>query len=404
MKDTPVAMSGKQFRNIPAAYALAAVPLVAPIQNIQPDDIVIAHKHEASYYATASIDDDLYIPGWQDYDYLDITPETWQVGKFIITEEDGSLVEIEANRPKKWFEDYELKEKGDEVWLEIEEMGVADYAELQLIRPTVIDTRDYALNESGKVERPVITTYKRIANEVWDYTFSNGKTIGCTPNHPFFSVDRQDYVPVAELSLGENVQTSSDREVKFIGGKSREKGEHVYNIEVWREHNYYVGFEGSEGFVLVHNSCPKVKKTLVLPNVFQNWINTLKTKLNPRRNYDDGKFEKHVTGDDIQYEAVGGGEKIWADGIDINKNAVVDAKHNPGDFYTLDSYLEKPFLYGDLEDEFRRYAKVIGDSSNPAAELIIKISNDKEASDLLFKHLGLKFDVPTSVEVVPWTP
>ena len=255
MKDTPVAMSSKQFRNIPAAYALAAMPLVAPIQNIQPDDIVIAHKHEASYYATASNDDDLYVPGWQDYDYLDITPETWQIGKFIITVEDGNLVEIEANRPKKWFQDYELKEKGDKAFIVIEEMGISDYAVLQSIRPTVIDTRDYALNESGQVERPVITTYKRIANEISDYTFSNGQIISCTANHPFYSSDRQAYVPVGELTFGETVQTAGEREVKFIGGKAREKGEHVYNFEVWREHNYYVGFEASEEFVLVHNSC-----------------------------------------------------------------------------------------------------------------------------------------------------
>ena len=404
VKDTPVLIANNPFKNVAPAMAMATMPLVAPIQEVKVDDMVKAYHHEEMYITASNTLDDIYVPGWQDYDYLDITPETWQVGKFVITEEDGSVVEIEANRPKKWFEDYELKQKGDQAFIQIEEMGIADYAVLQEIRSTDIDTRDFVLNENGKVDRPVITTYKRIANEITDYTFSNGQVISCTPNHPFYSSDRQEYIPIGEFTFGETVQTSSDREVKFIGGKAREKGEHVYNFEVWREHNYYVGFEGSEDFALVHNSCPKVKKTLVLPNVFQNWINTLKTKLNPRRNYDDGKFEKHVTGDDIQYEAVGGGDKIWADGIDVNRNAVVDAKHNPGDFYTLDSYLEKPFLYGDLEDEFRRYGKVIGDSSNPAAELIIKISNDKEASDLLFKHLGLKFNVPTSVEVVPWTP
>ncbi len=265
IKDTPVLMAGNPFKNIAPAVALAGMPLVAPIQDVQVDDMVKAY-HNEDMYLTASNEDDIYVPGWQDYDYLDITPETWQVGKFVIIEEDGSLVEIEANRPKEWFEDYELKEKGDEVWLEIEEMGIAAYAVLQEIKSTDIDTRRFELNENGIVDRPVITTYKRIANEISDYTFSNGQVISCTPNHPFFSIDRHEYIPVGELNFGETVQTAGERAVRFIGGKSREKGEHVYNFEVWREHNYYVGSEGSEDFVLVHNSCGRNKKRFYQSN------------------------------------------------------------------------------------------------------------------------------------------
>ncbi|MEB3347106.1 fibronectin type III domain-containing protein [Aquimarina gracilis] len=137
---------------------------------------------------------------------------------------------------------------------------------------------------------------------------------------------------------------------------------------------------------------------------FDDWIKTLKTKINPRRDFPDGKFEKKVTGDDMQYEATGNGEKIWADGIDVNKKALVDAKHNPGDFYTLDSYNKKPFLYGDLDDEFRRYSKIISDKSNPATELIIYISKDNPNSKLLFEYLAKKYDVPTKVELVTWKP
>jgi len=256
-KDTPVLMAKNPFKNVASSLVLATVPLVAPIQDVKVDDMVKAYHHEEMYLTASNDSEDIYVPGWQDYDYLDITPETWQVGKFIITEEDGSLVEVEANRPKKWFEDYDLKEKGDKAFIIIEEMGIADYAVLQEIRSTHIDTRDFKINEEGKVDRPVITTYKRITKEISDYTFSNGQVISCTPNHPFYSSDRETYIPIGELTFGESIETSSEREVKFIGVKSREKGEHVYNFEVWREHNYYVGFETSEEFVLVHNNCIK---------------------------------------------------------------------------------------------------------------------------------------------------
>jgi hypothetical protein len=44
-----------------------------------------------------------------------------------------------------------------------------------------------------------------------------------------------------EFNVGEQVMTAGEKIVKFIAGKQRDKGEEVYNYEVWREHNYYVG-------------------------------------------------------------------------------------------------------------------------------------------------------------------
>ena len=81
----------------------------------------------------------------------------------------------------------------------------------------------------------------------------------------------------------------------------------------------------------------------------------------------------------------------------------IDAKHNPGNFYTLESYNKKPFLYGDLEDEFRRYSKVIGDNSNPSEELIIYLSNNNDDSIKLFEHLARKYNVKTRIEVNIWS-
>jgi hypothetical protein len=240
---TPVLMAG--------AAGLAPVP----IQEVRVDDMVKAYQHEETYLTASSDADDIYVPGWQNYDYLDITPETWQIGKFVVEEGDGSLVEIEANRPKQWFEDQEINEIGASFFLIMEEFGVRGKAELLELKPTDIDTRTFKPGESGMVDRPVITTFNRIAQEISDYIFSNGKTIGCTPNHPFYSLDRQAYVPIDELNLGETIQTAGRREVKFIGRRTRNSGEHVYNLEVWREHNYYVGSVGSEAFLLVHNIC-----------------------------------------------------------------------------------------------------------------------------------------------------
>lgn len=135
----------------------------------------------------------------------------------------------------------------------------------------------------------------------------------------------------------------------------------------------------------------------------QDWLKQLKTKINPRKDLPDGKFEKYVTGDDIQFEVIGGNEKIWADGIKIKENTVVDAKHNPGNFYTMESYNSKPFMYNDLNDEFRRYAAVVNDNSTPIDELIIYISNKNDDSVKLFEYLGQKYKVKTVVILKEWS-
>jgi hypothetical protein len=153
------------------------------------------------------------------------------------------------------------------------------------------------------------------------------------------------------------------------------------------------------------NSCQRQDFALPSSDVGErdDWLKTLKTKINPRKDLPDGKFEKFVTGNDIQYEVIGNGEKIWADGLKIDANAIVDAKQNVGNFYTLSSYNKKTFMYGDLDDEFRRYSKVISDVNNPAKELIIYISNKNDDSVKLFEFLGKKYNVSTKVELTPWT-
>jgi len=250
-------MAGNNPFKVPAvAYAMAALPLVSPIQDVKPDDIVKAYHHEQSYYATADVNDRLNMPGWQSYDYQYITPETWQIGTFEIREANGDIVNVEANRPHTWYNENNVNAIGDKAHFYMPEIGINGDATLLSIRPTTINTTNLGLNEQGQVDRPVITTFKRIAPVVFDYYFSDGGIISATPEHPFFSVDRNAYIAVGELQLGEQVMTAGEKVVKFIAGKQRDKGEPVYNFEVWREHNYFVGSKESGEFLLVHNTCP----------------------------------------------------------------------------------------------------------------------------------------------------
>jgi hypothetical protein len=81
---------------------------------------------------------------------------------------------------------------------------------------------------------------------------STPETIGVTGNHPFWSLDRLEFVQVGELAIGERLQTLSG-DTKWVQQKLPRPGpEPVYNLEVHGEHVYYVGTDG----VLAHNpSC-----------------------------------------------------------------------------------------------------------------------------------------------------
>ena len=76
--------------------------------------------------------------------------------------------------------------------------------------------------------------------------------IGTTSNHPFWSVDRQEFVQAGSLEIGERLQTLSG-DVKVVQQKLPRPGpQPVFNLEVHNEHVYFVGEDG----VLVHNSGP----------------------------------------------------------------------------------------------------------------------------------------------------
>ena len=74
--------------------------------------------------------------------------------------------------------------------------------------------------------------------------------IGCTPNHPFWSETRQEYVQAIQLEPGEEVWTAIFGIVAVESVTARPKSDRVYNLEVQGEHVYQVGESG----VLVHNA------------------------------------------------------------------------------------------------------------------------------------------------------
>jgi len=87
------------------------------------------------------------------------------------------------------------------------------------------------------------------ANVINLYVDGLHEPIGTTDNHPFWSEDRQAFVPAGDLKSGERLRTQDGQLLALTASRPR-AADAVFNLEVNIEHVYYVGIQG----LLVHNS------------------------------------------------------------------------------------------------------------------------------------------------------
>jgi hypothetical protein len=133
---------------------------------------------------------------------------------------------------------------GLSVDLDLPEMGAVGTAYVSAIHPNTSV-------EDGEGQVVTATFSHPPSTAVLDVTFQGESTpIGVTDNHPFWSEDRERFVPIGEMELGDRVLTYHG-ETKRIESKLPRPGPQlVYNLEVYGEHVYFVGEQG----LLVHNS------------------------------------------------------------------------------------------------------------------------------------------------------
>ncbi|MEM7477948.1 MAG: EndoU domain-containing protein, partial [Planctomycetota bacterium] len=105
--------------------------------------------------------------------------------------------------------------------------------------------------------QPVVSTFAHPPSEsVLDVFFEGqDESIGVTENHWFWSVDRQRFLEIGKMHLGERVQTFHGDTKRIESKLPRPGSQIVYNLEVFGEHVYFVGELGS----LVHNSCSETE-------------------------------------------------------------------------------------------------------------------------------------------------
>ena len=192
------------------------------------------------------------------------------VYSLLVAKENGSLCFVELLRPDDWLitTGAQLRRKTDGrivdeldlitdgmlqleldrdyepvVWLELPEMGCVGWAR-------VVNQRTFQYTPG--VGNLVTGTFRHISDDVIDLTVEGqDKPIGVTNSHPFWSVDREEFVPAGELLQGERLLLFSGDTARVTQKLPRPGPHVVYNIEVFGEHVYQVTLDG----VMVHNGC-----------------------------------------------------------------------------------------------------------------------------------------------------
>jgi hypothetical protein len=167
----------------------------------------------------------------------------WRFLRLQMTKIDGSVADIELLRPVWWIETREAI-AGNTIYLDLAELGAEGEAQVLSVEP------------SPKIQRGpgnVVTgTFRHQTSNLIDlYVEGLNKPIGCTANHPFWSVDRNTFVNATNLYSGEKVALHNNKTAKVIKFVPRQGIYTVYNLEVYGEHVYEVTSSG----ILVHNTC-----------------------------------------------------------------------------------------------------------------------------------------------------
>ena len=174
-------------------------------------------------------------------------PATGEEGYQLALRED--LKSVDGQRlpgPKTWVPPYNDQQLVDQqMHIQVPECGISGWA-----RVLSIGECPQVSARPGPRFQVVTGTFKHHSKKVIDVRIDGlAAPIGATPNHPFWSEDKQEFVRADQLQPGERLRQADGNLTQVVSLTPR-SGEHdVYNIEVQIDHAYHVGASG----VLVHN-------------------------------------------------------------------------------------------------------------------------------------------------------
>lgn len=181
----------------------------------------------------------------------EVTPEAWRSISLEMHKDDGSVTKIDLLRPLWWIEKSNAK-VGGIIELSMQEMGIEGEARVLNIGQCKVDSR-----KADPKYRVVTGKFTHQNAIILDLTFNNDQnnTLGVTPKHPLWSQTRNSWVEAGNLQIGEYLKTKDG--IAQLTARNQRPGRHkVYNLEVHKDHMYYVSNLG----ILAHNSSAALTK------------------------------------------------------------------------------------------------------------------------------------------------
>lgn len=173
-----------------------------------------------------------------------VSAEMWIVrARLTKSSEPENPYLVELLRSRAWLEAQGIEGTGYEFRLELTELDVEGLAVVEAIRPVRVEPGEGRL---------VVMTVTHLSNDVFELRFvEGGDGLRGTGSHPLYSVDRDTWVLVRDLQVGERLQTAEG--AVTVAALERVRGvDRVYNLEVEGDHEYFV----DEPQVRAHNACP----------------------------------------------------------------------------------------------------------------------------------------------------
>jgi len=210
-----------------AAASVEAGLVTKPIEQIRVGERVVGENPLLS-------DSDRNVP--------DPDPATWRVIRLRMQKQHGGTLEMELLRPLSWIAARRIR-TGTTVELDLPELGVSGPAQVLAVGPSPAIQRGAG---------PIVTgTFRHSSKQIIDLRVEGQDApIVCTPEHPFWSEDRQDFIAAGQLRIGERLRSVSGHPLRVAAIARRERSEVVYNIEVHRQRVFSVSSIG----ILVHNN------------------------------------------------------------------------------------------------------------------------------------------------------
>jgi hypothetical protein len=97
---------------------------------------------------------------------------------------------------------------------------------------------------------PVTGVVSRLTNVVWTVSLAGMPSLGVTPQHPLWSLDRGGWIPAEELRNGERLAARDGEVLVQRVSEGSGRMQEVLTLEVAMEHRYFVGAGG----VWAHNA------------------------------------------------------------------------------------------------------------------------------------------------------